>query len=153
MTFRNSLLRLFPAGLASLAMAPASPAHAEVKCADHHWDAHIKPGPQQTELIERIALDGKQILAFRLAPLAGDYAKLFMMVLDNGHCFEKVATVGAYQVTQEPLKKALADQGIEATQVFHADLYDGDQHRTLGVFGPGEPRYEVARKLLLDALK
>lgn len=132
------------------AQTSASPAR---QCVMDHWARFLAPAPQKLEKIETIHSDQGDILAFRLSPFTGDYAKLYVMMLDNTECFSKAAVVGSYAMTQNFHAEKQQAAGKKVTRLFHIDLYDGDQHTTIGFREGDIPSYKSMRPLMLKALK
>ncbi len=122
-------------------------------CVMDHWGRFLTPGAQEVELIERIQLPEGEVLAFRLAPFTGDFAKLFVLMLDDSNCFTKAALIGSYARTQAFHAEKARAEGEPVTRLYHADLYDGDRHSTLGLREGDAPDYEDVRDMLLEALK
>lgn len=118
-----------------------------------HWARFLAPGPQKLEKIETIHSPQGDILAFRLAPLEGEYAKLYVMMLDDTNCFAKAAIVGSYAKTQSFHAERQKADGKPVTRLYHIDLYEGDRHSTLGFLDGEAPRYESVKPRLLEALK
>ena len=129
------------------------PTGAQADCVEEHWAGYIAPGPQEADLIERITVSGGEVLAFRLSPFIGDFAKLYILLLDDGTCFTKAALVGSYAFTQDYHAERQQAEGKPVTRLYHADLYDGANHATLGFFEGDPPDYKEIKPMLLEALK
>lgn len=157
--FRHMLTAPALAALATLAAAPAKaqsgaqPAQPASAWVMDHSGRFLTPGAQQAELIERIYLPEGEVLAFRLTPFTGDHAKHFMLMLDDSNCFIKSALIGSYARTQAYHAEKAQAEGIPVTRLYHADLYDGNCHSTLGLREGDAPNYADVRDMLLEALK
>jgi len=116
-------------------------------CADESWAAYLSPGPQTFERREIIAIaPDRNIIAIEFGPLAGDFAKVFMFLEDNGTCYTRVVFVGSYAFTND----MALELGRE--RVYHIDLYEFESHSTLDMRN-APPSYEEARALALNALQ
>ncbi|UYV36686.1 hypothetical protein N4R57_17060 [Rhodobacteraceae bacterium D3-12] len=122
-------------------------------CVMDHWGRFLAPEPQTLEKIETIHSPKGDILAFRLSPFTGEYAKLYVLMLDDSNCLTKAAIVGSYAKTQKFHAEKLKAEGKPVTRLFHMDLYDGDQHSTLGFLEGDAPSYESVKARLIKALQ
>ncbi len=130
--------------------AQETPAQTASPCAFAYWARFFEPKPQTHQTVESIDTPAGTVQAVSLGPLAGEFPKVFMFLLDGESCFTKVVVIGSYESTTQHARET-GRIGPNA-RVFHADLYDGRAHQTLGFF-EFPPNYDASKTLALKALK
>lgn len=147
MSFASRLLPAAFCGIVALAPHPAVAQSGDryaTDCAMATWSGFLSPGPQSPIFVESIDTSGGTIKVFRFAELAGEYGKLFVFLLDDGTCYQKVFSVGSYEFT--------ARMKPDGPRLYHADLYQRGVHATMGFFD-GPPDYREMREMALESLK
>ena len=119
-------------------------------CVMDSWGRFLAPEPQAATLVEEIKAENGVILAFKFDALAGEYAKVFIFLLDGETCFRRAVSFGSYAMTNTFAVES-GDAGPDG-RLYHGDLYEPESHSTLGLYD-ARPTYEEARKIALGILK
>ncbi len=131
-----TIMALAPLGAAAQVAAPG-------ECVMESWGGFLAPEPQTFQRREQIETDAGPVYAIEFGELKGEYAKVFLFLLDGENCFTKAVSFGSYALTN-----MLAEEG----RIYHLDLYLPGEHVTLGFFDQPIP-YEQAREMAIAALK
>lgn len=119
-------------------------------CVMPDWGMYLEASPQEPTLVEEIKTESGVILAFRFDRLAGEYAKIFLFLLDGETCFRRAVSFGSYGFTNTYAQEK-GDVGPDG-RLYHGDLYEPGSHATLGFFKI-PPTYEAARKIAISTLE
>ncbi|MFT7593520.1 MAG: hypothetical protein ACI8R4_000833 [Paracoccaceae bacterium] len=116
----------------------------ETQCAMKDWGGFLAPRDQTLEHIETTDTRNGQIPAFRLDPLVGLFAKVFVFLPDNRTCYSEGFSIDSYDFTNA------SHEG--PGRLYHGDIYRKDTHSTYGFFEE-PPEYEAAKTIALDVLQ
>lgn len=123
---------------------------ATTACVMDVWGKILAPEPQVATLVEKIETEKGVILAFEFDALVGEYAKVFIFLLDGETCFTRAVSFGSYAMTNT-FAVETGDAGPDG-RLYHGDIYEPEAHSTLE-FSKLRPTYQQARKTALEVLK
>ncbi|MDQ7071659.1 MAG: hypothetical protein Q9M48_13150 [Rhodobacterales bacterium] len=117
-------------------------------CVLERWGYVLDPYEQDISAIETIETDAGVVRIFEYGALSGDYAKLYIFLLEGTTCFSRAVVVGSFTEVNARLKPA--ERGPEG-RFFHMGIFTAQRYENLAYFKV-RPAFDDMREAALGLL-